>query len=104
MNMKSKLTITSFIISLIPFLLAIFMIVIDFFELIRPPDWVDVLSFAIFPVIVFIGIIFSIVALVTLKKNPDMEGKGFALAGLIINIFWVIVVLGFIYIALTSFR
>jgi len=36
-----------------------------------------------------LGIIFGIVALVTIKNNPNLKGKGLAIAGIIISVIWI---------------
>jgi len=43
-----------------------------------------------------LGIIFGIVALVVISKDPGLKGKGLAIAGLIISVVWIPVILFFI--------
>ena len=52
----------------------------------------------IFPVF---GLIFSIVALVQLKKNPNQKGHGLALAGVIISTVLLVLIILFLIVALS---
>ena len=85
-NGNDSLAITSFVLSLIPFILIMFPQLVPevVFESIYP-------SILLFYLPILLSIVFGIVALVRIRKNKLLRGKGFAIAGIIISVLTILI-------------
>ncbi len=82
---NDSLAITSFVLSLIPLILIMFpKLVPVVFESVYP-------SILLFDLPILLSIVLGIVAIVRIRKNKLLKGKGFAITGIIISVFTMLI-------------